>query len=102
MPVWSDAERDRPIGWVLPDRRVAIVHELIPVIFELLAEIIQHRPCFMAGGAAQAIFASKCRQGISSGQGRKRKHKEQKTYYSPSGESHSMPPNKIRATSYLL
>src|ERR1035441_2669840 len=47
VPDGSDAEGERPVSGILPDRRIAVVHKLIAVVFELLAEIVEHRPTFM-------------------------------------------------------
>src|SRR5260370_28498007 len=47
MPARKDTKRHRPVSRILPDRSIAIVHELIAVVFEFLAEVIQHRPTFM-------------------------------------------------------
>src|SRR5258707_6844587 len=38
MPGWRDAEGHRPIRSLLKDRSVPIVHHLVAVVFELLAE----------------------------------------------------------------
>ncbi len=61
-PEGRKAECDGPVPIVLPDGSVAIVHELIAVVFELLAEVIQHRPTFMTGRTAQAILPGESRQ----------------------------------------
>src|ERR1035437_245923 len=61
MPDGNDAERDRPVSRILPDWRVAIIHELVAVVFELLAEEIQHGPAFMTGGATQAVLPGESR-----------------------------------------
>ena len=63
VPDRRDAESDWPVARVLPDRGVAIIHELIAVVFEFLAEEIQHRPTFMTSGATQAIFSGEGRYG---------------------------------------
>src|ERR1700730_4981679 len=64
VPDRSNAERDRPIPGILPNRSVTVVHELVPVIFEFLAKIVQHGPGFMTRRAAQSILPGKCRQSI--------------------------------------
>src|SRR6202035_1077594 len=57
-------EGDRPIAWILPDRSIAVIHQLIAVVFEFLAEVVEHRPRFVAGRATQAVFSGEGRQGI--------------------------------------
>jgi len=64
MPDRRDAEHHRPVPRILPDRGIAIVHELIAVVLELLAEVVQHRPRLVAGRAAQAVLAGESRQGV--------------------------------------
>src|SRR5579864_9185086 len=64
MPDRRDAEGDRPVTRILPDRRIAIVHQLITVVFEFLAEVVEHWPRLVAGGTAETILASKGRKGI--------------------------------------
>src|ERR1700686_1927175 len=61
MPDRQDTERYRPVSGILPDRSIALVHELVAVVFELLAEVIQHGPTFMTGRTAQAVFSSEGR-----------------------------------------
>src|SRR5712691_6810582 len=46
-PEGSHAQSDGPVGRVLPDRSVAIIHELVAVVLKLLAKIIQHWPGLM-------------------------------------------------------
>src|SRR6266545_3872648 len=57
MDLRRRAHRDRPVRVVLPNRRVAIVAQLVPVVFEALAEGVQLGPRGVAGGAAQAVLA---------------------------------------------
>src|SRR5260370_37123496 len=64
MPDRDDAERNRPIAGVLPDRSIPVVHELVAVVFEFLAKIIQHRPGLMTGGAAEAVLPGERRKGV--------------------------------------
>ncbi len=64
VPDRRDAERDRPVPGVLPDRGIAVVHELVAVVFELLSKVVQHRPGLMAGRAAQSIFSGEGGQGV--------------------------------------
>src|SRR6266545_4059563 len=59
MDLRRRAHRDRPVRVVLPNRRVAIVAQLVPVVFEALAEGVQLGPRGVAGGAAQAVLAGK-------------------------------------------
>src|SRR5580698_6231123 len=64
MPDWRYAEGYRPVPGVLPDGSIAVIHELVAVVFELLAEVIQHRPGLMAGRTAQTVFAGEGRKGV--------------------------------------
>ena len=48
-PERSHAQGDRPVGSILPDRGVTIVHELVAIVFKFLAKVVQHRKRFMAG-----------------------------------------------------
>ena len=45
----------------MPDRRIAVVHQLIAVVAKHLAEIIQLRPSGVAGGARQSVLARESR-----------------------------------------
>src|SRR6266542_3874582 len=93
VPERRHAEGDRPIGGILPDRRIAVVHELIAVVFELLSKVIQHRPCFMTSRTSQAIFSGECRKGMgAAGKGENKKCGEQQSRTRPSGRSHWGPP----------
>src|ERR1700676_2233091 len=56
MPDRNDAEGNRPVSWVLPDRGIPVVHELVAVVLELLAEIVEHRPRLMTRRAAQPVL----------------------------------------------
>src|ERR1700691_1621101 len=49
MPDRSDAERDWPVSRILPDWGIAIVHQVVAVIFDFLAKVIEHGPAFMVG-----------------------------------------------------
>src|SRR3984893_10491072 len=62
MPDRKDTEGDWPVRWILPDRSIALVHELVAVVFELLAEVIQHGPTFMTGRTTQAVLSGEGRQ----------------------------------------
>src|ERR1700741_2626873 len=64
MPDRRDAEGDRPVTRILPDRRIAIVHQLIAVVFEFLAEVVEHWPRLVAGRTGETILASEGRKGI--------------------------------------
>src|SRR3984957_13899041 len=57
VPDRHNAESDRPVSRILPDRGIAVVHELIAVIFELLPKVIQHRPGLVTRRTAQAVLA---------------------------------------------
>ena len=65
VPVRSNAHGHRPVRRVHPDRRIAIVVELIAVVFEVLSEAIQLRPCFVTCGAGQPILSGEGRDRIS-------------------------------------
>jgi hypothetical protein len=41
---------------MLPDRSIAVVHELISVILESPAKVIQYRPSDMTRGTTQSVF----------------------------------------------
>src|ERR1700676_2326613 len=56
MPDRKDTERYRPVSGILPDRSIALVHELVAVVFEFLAKVIQHGPTFMTGRTAEAVL----------------------------------------------
>ena len=62
MPERNDAEGDRPVPGILPNGSIAVVHELVAVVLEFLAEEIEHGPTFMTGGATQAVLPGKGRE----------------------------------------
>ncbi len=64
VPDRRDTEDHRPISRVLPDRGVAIVHELVAVVFELLSKVVQHRPGLVASRAPQPILSGESREGL--------------------------------------
>ena len=64
VPLGRDAHGDRPVAVVLPDRSIPIIHQLVAVVLELLAKVVEHRPGFVAGGAAQAIFSREGGKGV--------------------------------------
>src|SRR5579863_1143143 len=57
VPDRCDTEGHRPVAGILPDRSIAIIHQLVAVVFELLAKVVEHGPRLMASRTAQAIFA---------------------------------------------
>src|ERR1700676_4311936 len=59
MPDRNDAEGNRPVARVLPDRGIPVFHELVAVVLKLLAEIVEHRPRLMTGRTAQPILPGK-------------------------------------------
>src|ERR1700680_2012327 len=65
VPVRNDAKGNWPIGRVLPDRSVPVVHQLVAVVFELLSKVVQHRQSLVAGGTSQAVLSGKGRKGVS-------------------------------------
>src|SRR6266436_7034439 len=54
MPVGGHAEADRPIRWLVENRSVFIVPELVTVVLEDLSEVIELGPSFMASGTGQS------------------------------------------------
>src|SRR5579872_3578642 len=64
VPDRNDTERDRPVSRILPDGGIAVIHQLVAVVFELLAKVIEHRPGFVTGGTAETVFTGECRQGV--------------------------------------
>src|SRR5690348_7012421 len=77
MPVRRAAKRDRPIGGVLPDRSIAIIHELVAVVLEAPAEVVQHRPGNMTSRATETVFSGKGWNGVSGGNGQDEKNKRE-------------------------
>ena len=65
VPVGRNTKGDGPVGGVLPDWRIPIIHQLVAVVLELLPEVIEHRPSFMASRATQTIFSGKGGQSVS-------------------------------------
>ena len=63
-PERRHAQRDRPVPRVLPDGSVFVVHQLVAVVFEFLAEVIEHGPGFVAGGTTKPILAREGRKGV--------------------------------------
>ncbi len=58
--VRHDVNRHRPIAWIGCHGVIFPQPHLISVVAQIPAEIIQHRPRFVARGAAQRILARKC------------------------------------------
>src|SRR5882724_5027843 len=83
MPVRCDAHGHGPIRWIQPDRRIAIVVELVALVLEVLPKAVQLRPRLVAGRTRQAIFASKGRDSISgrTAQDYEQHHKPGKNMY---------------------
>ena len=59
VPDRNDAERDRPIAGILPDRGIPVVHQLVAVVFEFLAKEIQHRPASWQAEQRKPYFLAK-------------------------------------------
>src|ERR1700680_1725665 len=59
MPIRSNPERDREIRGMLIDRTVAIIPQLVSIVAEGLAKVIQFGPCGVTRRTRQTIFASK-------------------------------------------
>src|SRR5262249_7103648 len=57
VPLRGDADTDGEITQVLPDGSITVVHQLVAIVFEDLAEIIQLGPGFVTGGATKPVFA---------------------------------------------
>ena len=53
------AHGDGPVGVVLPDRRIAVVAQLIPVVLESLSEGAQLGPNGVTDGTAQSVLTRK-------------------------------------------
>src|SRR5579864_2629409 len=64
VPDWRNTERYWPVPRILPDRGIPVVHELVAVVLELLAKIVQHRPGLMTGRAAQTVLPGKRWKGV--------------------------------------
>src|ERR1039457_7637336 len=62
MPHRDHTESYGPIAGILPDRCIPVVHQLIAVVFEFLAEEIQHGPALMTRRTAQTVFSGKRRE----------------------------------------
>src|SRR5437763_2440225 len=60
MPIRSDAKRYRPVRRLLKYRGITVIAQLIAVIFEHLAEVVQLGPGFVTGRARKPILAGKC------------------------------------------
>src|ERR1700752_3833487 len=64
MPVRSEAEGDRPVGWVLVDGSIPFVSHLISVVLELLPKRAELRPNFVARRAGHAVLPGERRDGM--------------------------------------
>src|SRR5207244_5122121 len=51
------AHGDGPVGVVLPDRRIAIIAQLVPVVLEPLSESTELGPHGVTDGTAQSVLA---------------------------------------------
>src|SRR5258708_14056948 len=65
VPDRQDAESNRPVPRVLPDRSIAIIHELVAVILELLSKVIPHRPGLVPPWPAQSILSCEIRPSLA-------------------------------------
>src|SRR5882724_4242076 len=65
VPVGGDAEADRPVCRLVENRSVLVVPELVAVVFEDLAEIVELGPSLMAGGAGKSILTCETRNRAS-------------------------------------
>ena len=61
MPIGRHPHCYRPVGGALPNGRVAIVHELVSVVAEDLAEVVQLGPCRVTSRARQPVLSGKGR-----------------------------------------
>src|ERR1700752_2030500 len=75
MPLRSDSDRNRKIGRIARNRRIALVHHLIAVVAEHLTEVIELGPADMTRRARQSVLSSERRNGI--GRLRRREHHSQ-------------------------
>ena len=53
----GDADTDGEITQILPDGSITVVHQLVAVVFEHLAEVIEFGPSFVTGGATKSVLA---------------------------------------------
>src|SRR5258706_12729438 len=65
VPVWRHTHGHRPIRRIQPDRRIAIVVELVALVFEVLPKAVQFGPRLMTRRTRQAILTGKCRDRVS-------------------------------------
>src|SRR6185437_8286609 len=77
VPARRNSYGHRPITVVLPDRSVPIIHQLVAVVLELLAEVVEHRPGFMTGRTAQAILSREGRERVRITGGKEEKDRRQ-------------------------
>src|SRR5207248_11785356 len=59
VPWRCDPHRDWPVAWVLPDRGVFFISQLIAPVPERDPEVIQFWPSLMTGRAGQAVLPRK-------------------------------------------
>src|SRR5205823_14677428 len=91
VPEWRHAEGDWPIRRILPYRRIAVVHQLIAVILELLSKVIQHRPGLVARRTSQPIFSGEGWQCIRTvRKGEKKTNEQKQTRETSSGRNHRL------------
>src|SRR5882757_9641051 len=69
MPVGGHTEADRPIRWLVENRSVFVVSELVTVVLEDLSEVIELGPSFMTGGTGEPILACESWDGLRAGAG---------------------------------
>src|SRR5882724_6129323 len=62
MPVGGNTHGNWPVCGLLPDGRIPVISQLIPVVLKSLPEGIQFGPGFVTSRAWQAIFSGECRE----------------------------------------
>src|SRR5882762_742679 len=87
VPVGGDAEADRPVCRLVENRGVLVVPELVAVVFEDLAEIVEFGPSLMAGGAGKSILTCEGRNGLRARTGGNQEQRQRNQGQGPSAES---------------
>src|SRR5437867_13404953 len=75
MPLRRDPESDGPVAWVLPDRGILFVPQLLAPVTKRNPEVIQFWPGLMTGGAGQVVFPRECGDGTC-GRTKREKHSQ--------------------------
>src|SRR5882762_5217801 len=96
VPVGGDAEADRPVCRLVENRGVLVVPELVAVVFEDLAEIVEFGPSLMAGGAGKSILTCEGRNGLRPRARRNDEQSQREKSEGPRAES-----RLLAATTYI-